>query len=894
VKPRQRPTIPPALRLSGLEPCSIDGSQLFVNIGERTNVTGSAKFAELVRKGDFETATRVARQQVENGAQLIDVNMDEGLLDSEAAMTRFLHLIASEPDIAKVPIVLDSSRFSVIEAGLKCVQGKPIVNSISLKEGEAEFVRQANKVRQYGAAVIVMCFDEKGQADTVARRLEIAERSIRILTERVGFPLHDIVIDPNVFAIATGMAEHDRYALDFVEATAAIKARWPGVRISGGVSNVSFAFRGNNPVREAIHAVFLYHAIQAGMDMGIVNAGALPLYGDIDPELRERVEDAVLARRPDAAERLLQVADGARSKAKESKVDLAWRELPVSERLAHALVHGIADFVDGDVEEALKELGRPIAVIEGPLMDGMNVVGDLFGAGKMFLPQVVKSARVMKKAVAWLTPYLEAERSSGSNPAGAGGIDRKGKVVMATVKGDVHDIGKNIVGVVLQCNNFEVVDLGVMVPAQKILDTAKEVGADLIGLSGLITPSLDEMVHVADEMQRQSFRVPLLIGGATTSKAHTALRVAPKYQAPVVHVLDASRAVGVAGALLSETQRDGFVAGIAQEYEAVRLARKEKVANLRPLADARARKPALERVVRTPARPGLHEVAPPLDALVERIDWTPFFHAWQMRGSYPRILDDASQGSQARKLLDDARAMLDRIGRERLLSFRGVVGLFPANSDGDDIVVWSDPERTARRAVFHTLRQQQSHLTECLALADFVAPIDGPVDWIGGFAVTAGVGAEAVTSAWERAHDDYSAILLKAIADRLAEAFAEWAHEQVRKVYWGYAPDERLTIEELVKERYEGIRPAPGYPAQPDHTEKRTLWELIEAFPRTGIELTESCAMWPAASVSGLYFAHPAAKYFGVGSVGADQLEDYARRKGWSVDEARRWLGSAV
>ncbi|MEQ1569265.1 MAG: methionine synthase [Myxococcota bacterium] len=880
--PRQRPVAPPALRLSGLEPCTIDGSQLFVNIGERTNVTGSAKFAELIRNGDYETATRVARQQVENGAQLIDVNMDEGMLDGEAAMTRFLHLIGSEPDIAKVPVVLDSSRFRVIEAGLKCVQGKPIVNSISLKEGEEAFVQQARTVRKYGAAVIVMAFDERGQADTVERRLEIAERSLRILEQQVGFDRQDIVLDLNVFAIATGMSEHDRYALDFIEATAAIKQRFPGVRVSGGVSNVSFSFRGNNAVREAIHTVFLYHAIRAGMDMGIVNAGALPLYGDIEPELRERVEDVVLARRPDASERLLELAGRTKGKAREAKADAAWRDLPVGERLAHALVHGIADHVDQDTAEALAALGRPISVIEGPLMAGMNVVGDLFGAGKMFLPQVVKSARVMKKAVAWLTPYLEAEQ--------AGGADRKGRVVMATVKGDVHDIGKNIVGVVLQCNNFEVIDLGVMVSAQRILDAVREHEADLVGLSGLITPSLDEMVYVADLMEKQGFTLPLLIGGATTSRAHTALKVAPVYSGPTVHVIDASRAVGVASALTSETQRAGYVAGIAAEYEALRASRKERAVALRSLADARAAAPRLEPVIRTPRKPGLHSVVPPLDAVVERIDWTPFFHAWELRGTYPRILSDATYGVQATKLLADARAMLDRIRSERWLEATAVVGLFPANREGDDIVVWTDASRTERRAVLHTLRQQQAHLPECTALADFLGPVDGPVDWLGGFAVTYGIGIDPVVRRFEQSHDDYDAILLKAVADRLAEASAEWLHEQVRRDYWGYAPDEHLPIEDLIKERYEGIRPAPGYPAQPDHTEKRTLWSLLDAAARTGIELTESCAMWPAASVSGLYFAHPAARYFGIGTVGADQREDYARRKGWTSAEALRWL----
>jgi 5-methyltetrahydrofolate--homocysteine methyltransferase len=879
--PRPIPSHPKVLRLSGLEPVTIDGTQLFVNIGERTNVTGSARFAELIRKDDYEAAIRVARQQVENGAQLIDVNMDEGMLDSEAAMARFLNFVGSEPNVARVPIVIDSSRFSVLERGLQHVQGKSIVNSISLKEGEAEFIRQARLVRRYGAAVIVMAFDEKGQADTVDRRLEILSRSVSILTQQVGFPVEDIIVDPNVFAIATGIAEHDRYALDFIEATARIKKEIPGVLISGGVSNVSFSFRGNNPVREAIHAVFLYHAIKAGMDMGIVNAGALPLYEDIEPELRERVEDAVLARRPDATERLLEVAEKARGKTVEKKAEAVWRERTVGERLQHALVHGIADYVDQDVAEALEAYGRPIAVIEGPLMDGMNVVGDLFGAGKMFLPQVVKSARVMKKAVAWLTPYLEADKAGG---------ERKGKVVMATVKGDVHDIGKNIVGVVLQCNNFEIVDLGVMVPAQRILDTAREVGADLVGLSGLITPSLDEMCHVAGEMERQGFRLPLLIGGATTSKAHTALKVAPRYSGPVVHVLDASRAVGVASSLTSETLKQDFVAEVARDQEALRLSRSTNKASLRSLTESRRRRGRVQPVVRPPLAPGIHPLAPALGELIERIDWTPFFHAWELRGTYPRILEDKNVGPRAQELLDDARALLDRMRREGFLKTAGVVGLFPANSRGDDIVVWDSPERNRPVAVLHTLRQQLSHLDENLALADFIRSEEQEVDWVGAFVVTAGLGVDTEVARLERDHDDYNAILVKAMADRLAEAFAEWAHETVRRTLWGYAPDENLSINDLIKERYEGIRPAPGYPAQPDHTEKRTIWQLLDVEARTGVTLTDSYAMWPAASVSGLYLAHPSSKYFGLGTIGTDQLEDYAQRKDWTLEEARRWL----
>jgi 5-methyltetrahydrofolate--homocysteine methyltransferase len=877
----------PPMRLSGLEPCTLRRGALFVNIGERTNVTGSARFAELIRKNDYEAALKVARQQVENGAQLLDVNMDEGMLDGEAAMTRFLDLVSSEPDIAKVPIVVDSSKWSVIEAGLRCLQGKGIVNSISLKEGEAEFLRQARLVRRYGHAVIVMAFDEQGQADTIARRLETLGRSIDLLTRVVGFPMEDIVVDPNVFAIATGMVEHERYALDFVETCRQLKQRWPQVRISGGISNVSFSFRGNNVVREAIHTVFLYHAIRAGLDMGIVNAGALPIYEELDPELRERVEDAVLCRRPDATERLIELAEQRKGggKGAEKKADDAWRALPVKERLRHALVHGVADFVEADTAEALQLLGRPIDVIEGPLMDGMNVVGDLFGAGKMFLPQVVKSARVMKKSVAWLQPFLEAEKTT---------AQQKGRVLMATVKGDVHDIGKNIVGVVLQCNGYEVTDLGVMVPTQKILDAAVQGGFDLIGLSGLITPSLDEMVNVASEMERQKIRIPLLIGGATTSKAHTALRIAPRTEGIVVHVLDASRAVGVATNLLSATHKDEFVAKTREEQEEVRRSRGERVAKLLPLDEARRRGGAVDPLPRPPRTTGVREVTASVSELRKWIDWTPFFHAWELRGTYPRILDDERQGAQARKLLADAQQMLDRVEAERWLTCKGVVGMFPANRRGDDVVVWTDPSRAAVRTTFHTLRQQAAHLERCRALADFLAPEDAGVDWLGGFAVTAGLGIEAPLAAFAKVHDDYDAILLKAVADRLAEAFAEWLHREVRRDHWGYAPDEDLSLEDLVKERYEGIRPAPGYPAQPDHTEKRTLWALLDAEARTGVSLTESCAMWPSASVSGLYFARPEAEYFGLGTIGRDQLLDYAARKGWDEATAERWLSHAL
>jgi len=888
--PRRFGPHPPALRLAGLEPVEIDGHTNFVNIGERTNVTGSGRFRKLIANDDYETALRVARQQVENGAQLLDVNMDEGLLDSVGAMTRFLNLIAAEPDIARVPIVIDSSKFEVIEAGLKCVQGKAVVNSISLKEGEDAFREQARTVKRYGAAVIVMAFDEKGQADTVARRIETLSRAVGILVDEIGFVPDDIIVDPNVFAIATGIEEHDRYALDFIEATSELKRVLPkGVRISGGISNVSFSFRGNNAVREAIHSVFLYHAIKAGLDMGIVNAGALPVYEDIEPELRERVEDAVLARRSDATERLLEVADDAKGTARKSKQNQEWRELPVRQRLEHALVHGITDHIDADTEEALAALGRPIHVIEGPLMDGMNVVGNLFGEGKMFLPQVVKSARVMKQAVAWLTPYLEAEKEA------SGDTRAKGKILLATVKGDVHDIGKNIVGVVLQCNNYEVVDLGVMVPAQRILAEARSVGADIIGLSGLITPSLDEMVHVAEEMTRSDFQVPLLIGGATTSKLHTALKIEPKYEHGVVHVPDASRAVGVASSLIDTKQRPEVIAKWRAEYDALREKRAGGTKRtLRSLEDARAKRPVLEFGERVPKRLGLTEITATVRELREYIDWTPFFHAWELKGAYPRILDDAKYGEQARKLLDDAHAMLDRIEAEGWLQPRGVVGLFPANAVGDDIEVYAAPEqREAPVATFHTLRQQAEHLEEPLALSDFVRPKEDGVDFIGGFAVTAG-SVEAIAAKFEEALDDYSSILLKAVADRCAEAFAELAHARVRKEIWGYAPDEDATLQDLVKERYDGIRPAPGYPAQPDHTEKRTLWELIDAEARTGISLTESCAMWPPASVSGLYLANPASKYFGVGQLTKDQVEDYARRKGMALSEVERWLAPVL
>ena len=890
--PRQRPVVPPRLRLSGLEPLTVGPDTLFVNIGERTNVTGSRRFAKLVTEGKYDAGLTVARQQVESGAQMVDVNMDEGLLDSERVMATFLKLIASEPDISKVPLVIDSSKWSVIEAGLKCVQGKSVVNSISLKEGEAEFLRQAALVRRYGAAVIVMAFDERGQADSAERKVEIGKRAYQLLTEQAGFPPEDIILDPNIFAIATGIEAHDNYGLDYIEATRRIKQEIPHVHVSGGVSNLSFSFRGNDAIREAMHAVFLYHAVRAGMDMGIVNAGALPIYDDIPTELLERVEDVVLNRRPDATERLLAVAESVKGRKADRSEDLAWRQQPVRERLIHALVEGIDGFIVEDTEAARLELGRPIAVIEGPLMDGMNVVGDLFGSGKMFLPQVVKSARVMKKAVAYLVPFLEAEKASAAPKA-------KGKVLLATVKGDVHDIGKNIVGVVLQCNNYDVIDLGVMVPCAKILDTARREKVDLIGLSGLITPSLEEMSFVAEEMTRENFTLPLLIGGATTSKVHTAVKIAPRYSGTVVHVLDASRAVGVASSLLSETQREGFAAGVAAEYDKVRRARAERAAGdrLAPLSEARAARFVPTNGAAAPPRPsflGLRSFERyPLGELVERIDWTPFFQAWELPGHYPDILTAPATSAAAGPLFEDAKVLLGRIVREGRLTANGVVGFWPANAIGDDIELYTDETARQRRAVIHTLRQQMAKAAgrANLALADFVAPLDsGSLDYVGGFAVTTGHGLDALVSEFERAHDDYSAILAKALADRLAEAFAERLHERVRRELWGYAPEESLANPELIKEAYQGIRPAPGYPACPDHTEKQTLFELLEATERTGIRLTENFAMFPTAAVSGWYFWHPEARYFGVGKLGRDQVEDYARRKGMGVAEVERWL----
>ena len=892
VRPRAMPKIAPACRLSGLEPVTITDESIFVNVGERTNVTGSAAFKKLVLNHEYDKALDVARSQVENGAQVIDINMDEAMLDGEAAMGLFLNLIASEPAISRVPVMIDSSKWSVIEAGLKRVQGKSIVNSISLKEGEQKFLEQARACRRYGAAVVVMAFDETGQADTRARKQEICARSYKILTEQVGFPPEDIIFDPNIFAIATGIEEHSNYAVDFIEATRWIKQNLPHALISGGVSNVSFSFRGNNPVREAIHAVFLYHAIQAGMDMGIVNAGALALYEDIPADLRERVEDVVLNRRADAAERLIEIAPKYAGKGEQAKgPDLTWREKPVAERISHALVHGIDEFIERDTEEARTQFARPIEVIEGPLMSGMNVVGDLFGAGKMFLPQVVKSARVMKKAVAHLIPYIEAEKSGDAKP--------KGKILMATVKGDVHDIGKNIVGVVLACNNYEVVDLGVMVPAARILEEAKRLNADIIGLSGLITPSLEEMTHVAKEMQRQDFKVPLLIGGATTSRVHTAVKIAPGYQEPVIWVKDASRAVGVASNLLSDTLRTGFLAKHQAEYNEVRARHAGKKQNVRmlDLAAARANKVKIDWATYTPPAPGRLGINTlknyPLDELARYIDWTPFFITWELHGKYPAILTDNKVGKEATQLFNDAQATLKRLIADRSLTANGVIGLFPANSvGGDDIEVYVDESRDNLRMTLHSLRQQDEKPPgkPNRALADFVAPKhSGKPDYVGAFAVTIH-GADELAKGFEAKHDDYNSIMVKALADRLAEAFAERLHERVRKEFWGHAAQETFDNDALVREEYAGIRPAPGYPACPDHTEKELLFKLIDATKNAGVILTESFAMLPAASVSGFYFSHPESKYFAVGKLGKDQVEDYARRKQMELTALERWL----
>jgi 5-methyltetrahydrofolate--homocysteine methyltransferase len=896
VAPRAIPTIAPLLRLAGLEPFTLTKDIPFVNVGERTNVTGSAKFRKLITAGDYAAALDVARDQVANGAQVIDINMDEGLLDSKKAMVEFLNLLAAEPDIARVPVMVDSSKFEVIEAGLQCLQGKGVVNSISLKEGEEKFIEAATKVRRYGAAVVVMAFDEAGQADTFARKVEISGRAYKILVEQVGFPPQDIIFDPNIFAVATGIEEHCNYGVDFIDAARAIKTTLPHAHVSGGVSNLSFSFRGNEPVREAMHSVFLYHAIAAGMDMGIVNAGQLAVYEKIDPELREACEDVVRNRRPDATERMVEIAErfkGAGAKAAEK--DAAWREASVEKRLEYALVNGVADYVEQDVEEARLASKRPLDVIEGPLMAGMNVVGDLFGQGKMFLPQVVKSARVMKQAVAHLLPYMEENKEQRSTA---------GKILLATVKGDVHDIGKNIVGVVLGCNNFEIIDLGVMVPTAKILETAKREQVDIIGLSGLITPSLDEMCFVASELEREGFSVPLLIGGATTSRVHTAVKISPNYVAgQAVYVTDASRAVGVAQALLSLTTRETYVAKTREEYEKVAEAHaraqidKQRVS----LASARANAPKIDWSAYEPPKPSFigarvfasYDVA----ELVPYIDWTPFFQTWELKGRYPALLDDPERGPAARQLFEDAQAMLARILEERWFNPKAVIGFWPANAVGDDIALYTGEGRVERLATLHTLRQQLTRRDgkPNVALADFVAPEgSGRADYIGAFVVTAGAQEAKISERFARANDDYGAIMVKALADRLAEAFAERMHQRVRREFWGYAADETHTPDQLLAEDYRGIRPAPGYPAQPDHTEKATIFSLLEATKRTGVTLTESYAMTPASSVSGLYFAHPQAHYFGVAKVERDQVEDYAARKGVAVAEIERWLAPVL
>lgn len=915
--PRQRPELAVECRLSGLEPFNISKDSLFVNVGERNNVTGSALFKRLIKADNYDEAIQIALTQVENGAQVIDINMDEGLLESKQAMVRFLNLIASEPDISRVPIMIDSSKWDIIEAGLQCIQGKGIVNSISLKEGEENFIRQAKLVRRYGAAAIVMAFDEEGQADTQARKIEICTRAYKVLTEKVGFPPEDIIFDPNIFAVATGIEEHNNYAVDFIEATREIKQTLPHAMVSGGVSNVSFSFRGNNPVREAIHAVFLYYAIQAGMDMGIVNAGQLAVYDDIPEALRKAVDDVILNKSTsehDTTEALVEIAgnyvgDGAK---KENIRDLVWRKLPVEKRLEHSLVKGIDSFIEADTEEAYQKLGRPIFVIEGPLMDGMNVVGDLFGSGKMFLPQVVKSARVMKRSVAYLQPYLEAEKSGCE-------VSSNGKILMATVKGDVHDIGKNIVGVVLQCNRYEVIDMGVMVATADILRKAKDENVDIIGLSGLITPSLDEMVGVAKEMQRQGFTIPLLIGGATTSKVHTAVKIEPQYEGAVIYVPDASRAVGVASKLLSKEKKADYVDSIKQEYETVRVKRasNQRVKKTASLIEARDNAVAIDWSNYQPPQPVIYHTTPndlpnylqvehkhggvilqvdhyPLDELLERIDWTPFFRSWELAGRYPAILKDEVVGEEATKLFADAKVMLRQIVTEKWLTAKAVIGFFPANRIGaDDIELYSNNQRDEVQMTLHHLRQQMARNKRQpnFCLSDFIAPKEtGQTDWIGAFASTTGIGIEPRLAAYKADLDDYNMILLEALADRLAEAFAECLHEKVRTEYWGYAQDEDLSNQEIITEKYQGIRPAPGYPACPDHTEKGLLWQLLEPDTRIGLSLTESYAMWPAAAVSGWYFSHPNTRYFGTGKIQKDQVVDYAKRKGWDLDKTEKWL----
>ena len=888
------------LRLSGMEPVVLRPDSNFMNIGERTNVTGSKKFARLIKEEKFEEALSVARDQVEGGAQVIDVNMDEGMLDSEEAMTKFFNLIASEPDIAKVPIMIDSSKWSVIESGLKCLQGKGIVNSISLKEGEDVFKEQARKILQYGAAVIVMAFDEKGQADTFERKIQICKRAYKLLTEEIGFQPQDIIFDPNIFAIATGIEEHNNYAVDFIEATKWIKENLPLAKVSGGVSNLSFSFRGNNVVREAMHSVFLYHAIKAGMDMGIVNAGQLAVYEEIQKDLLEKVEDVIFNRKPDATENLIEFAETIKNKVEvEDKKD-EWRNSTVRERLKHALIKGIVDFIEEDVEEARLQFAKPIEVIEGPLMDGMNVVGDLFGAGKMFLPQVVKSARVMKKAVAHLIPFIEEEKEEAQDTRG------RGKILMATVKGDVHDIGKNIVGVVLGCNNYEVIDLGVMVPADNILQAAVDEKVDVIGLSGLITPSLDEMVHVANEMERRGLKIPLLIGGATTSRIHTAVKIDPNYSSAVIHVLDASRSVPVVSNLLNEneTEKKTFTTSIKNEYKKLREDYLQKKSEKRFISIDDARKNRLKidwkrTSIKKPNKLGITTFKDfSISELRDYIDWTPFFQTWELKGKYPQIFDDPKIGEESKKLFEDANDLLEKISTENLLTANGVVGLFPANSVGfDDIEIYSDEKRRGVKRLLHTIRQQmlKSDKQPNIALADFIAPKESGVeDYIGMFAVTTGIGIEVLIKKFEKEHDDYNTILIKAIADRLAEAFAELLHEKVRKEYWGYAENENLSSKELIKEKYVGVRPAPGYPAQPDHTEKQIIFSLLDVEKNTGIKLTESMAMYPAASVCGLYFSHPEAKYFTTGKIGKDQVLDYHRRKGMSVEEVERWLSPVL
>ncbi len=905
-KPREIPERPPLMRLSGLEPFTLTKDIPFVNVGERTNVTGSAKFRKLITAGDYASALDVARDQVENGAQIIDINMDEGLIDSKQAMIEYLNLIAAEPDISRVPVMIDSSKWEVIEAGLKCVQGKPLVNSISLKEGEEAFLHHAKLVRAYGAAVVVMAFDEQGQADTKARKVEICARAYKLLTEKAGLAPEDIVFDPNIFAVATGIEEHNNYGVDFIEATREIIANLPHVHVSGGVSNLSFSFRGNEPVREAMHAVFLYHAIQAGMDMGIVNAGQLAVYETIDPELREACEDVVLNRTPEATERMLEIAErykGAAGKEAKEK-DLKWRDWPVEKRLEHALVNGITEYIEADTEEARQNAERPLHVIEGPLMAGMNVVGDLFGSGKMFLPQVVKSARVMKQAVAVLLPYMEAEKAANAANGITGERETAGKILMATVKGDVHDIGKNIVGVVLACNNYEIIDLGVMVPAAKILETAKAEKVDIIGLSGLITPSLDEMVHMAAEMEREGFDIPLLIGGATTSRVHTAVKIHPRYtKGQAVYVTDASRAVGVVSSLLSAEMKPAYVENVRAEYKKVAEAHeKAEAAKKRTsLAAARANAHKIDWSGYTPPKPTFTGTKTfeswDLAELARYIDWTPFFQTWELKGRYPDILNDEKQGEAARQLYADAQGMLKKIIDEKWFAPRAVIGFWPANTVGDDIRLFTDESRTSDLATFFTLRQQLAKREgrANVALSDFVAPAEtGKPDYIGGFVVTAGIEEVAIAERFERANDDYSSIMVKALADRFAEAFAERMHEKVRNEFWAYASDETYAPEQLIGEPYQGIRPAPGYPAQPDHTEKVTLFRLLDAEATTGVTLTESYAMWPGSSVSGLYLSHPESYYFGVAKVERDQVEDYAARKGMSVAEVERWLGPVL